>query len=372
MTLTNEGPLDDDREWDDLASIEQELRREEESDDEFDDDLDAEHVRVFTPEEEADNEDDLDLEAANSALPTPGLESVMQALALGDAHVSYVYAFNDLDAAEFDILTSRLPRLDLDLRTRLLSEAIDLAQQDFRLDFTRFYIAASADDAAAVRQLAATGMAMGGPDEVAARLLDLVREDLVEDVRAAAAASLSFYVELSEIDELDMALAERLHSTLFTSAEDEEESWNVRRRAIESAAGYGPSEEIAGLVNTLWEEDELGLRVSAVFAAGRANLRTWLPIVQDLLTDPDPELRFEAVRAAGMFGDVDLIPRLATIIPKEWDVDVRHAAIMSIGMIGGSAAARTLVRLEREAPESDAEVIEEAMMEATLDDPDMF
>jgi HEAT repeat protein len=183
-----------------------------------------------------------------------------------------------------------------------------------------------------------------------------------------AATSLGSFVLLAEFEELDPAIADRLKRDLFAVAEDEDESWHVRRGAAESAAAFGPSPQVEALVQRLWEEDELGLRPGAVHMIGRGNLQDWLPTVRELLTDEDPALRFEAVHAVGLMGDLESLPELSEIALHDEDVDFRHQAITSIGTIGGPRAARILNRLAEQAPAADQEPIANALLEASLDD----
>ena len=116
----------------------------------------------------------------------------------------------------------------------------------------------------------------------------------------------------------------------------------------------------------------MGLQASAIYTAGRAHLSAWLPRCMEILEGDDPELRFEAVRAVGLLGDVESLPQLSEVALKDEDVDVRQSAITAIGVIGGPAATRVLRRLMERAPEADHEVIEDALNEASLDEAASF
>lgn len=341
---------------------------EEELDDTFSSDLDPEHIRIFTAADEDDSDEDMDFEAASSALPRVDLTELLEALARGEAHVSRVYGFNDLAASDLPAFASLWPRIDPELRHRTVAEAIDVAEDDYRLDLFRFLVAASEDDDSRVRLMAVSGLGQVHEPSVAHRLLDLLRDDVSDDVRAQAATSLGPFVLLAEFEDLSTELADRLATVLYAVAEDEDESWHVRRRAAESVAALGPNERVERLIDRMWQEDELGLRPSAIVAIGRGNMRHWIPVVHPFLTGDDPELRFEAVRTLGEMGDVDALPQLSEIALHEEDVDTRHEAIVAIGTIGGPTAARILSRLADQAPESDQELIEHAMMEAALEE----
>ncbi|HYJ13213.1 MAG TPA: HEAT repeat domain-containing protein [Thermomicrobiales bacterium] len=358
-------PTEHDDLWDRPEDL---LDDEEELDDESDSDLDLDHIRIFTPDAEGDTDEDLDFEAASSMLPRVDLTELLETLVQGNRHVSGVYGFNDLAVADLPVFTTLWPRIAPELRLAIVTDAIEFATEDYRFDIQRFLLAASDDDALAVRLQVVEGLGAIHENDVATRLLDVLRDDVSDDVRAGAATSLGPFVLLAEFDDLDPVIADRMQRALFTVAEDEDESWHVRRSAAESAAAFGPSEQVGALIQRLWDEDELGLRPGAVLMIGRGNMQEWLPTVRELLTDDDPALRFEAIHAVGLMGDVESLPELSEIALHDEDVDFRHQAITSIGTIGGPRAARILNRLAEQAPAADQEPIANALREASLDE----
>jgi HEAT repeat protein len=330
--------------------------------------LDPEHIRIFTPEEEQESDEDLDLEASASRSERPELATVLDDLELGNRQYATLYGLSDLSRSDAAELAARWPRIEPDIRLSVVRELVDLGQSELHLDLTRFLLTASNDDDARVRQVAVAGLALEEHRSIPSRLLTILREDPSDDVRAEAASALGPFVELTEAEELDPEVEAELRRVLLFVAEDEDESWHIRRRAAESASHFGPSAEVDRLIRRMWEEDEIGLRGSALYAIGRANQRSWIPVVLESLNDEDPEIRFEAVRAAGQLGDVEALPMLSEIALKEEDVDVRQSAIAAIGEIGGQGATRILTRLFEQAPESDHELITDAMLEATIGD----
>jgi HEAT repeat protein len=356
--------------WDDLASYavedeDEELELDEES---GSDDLDLENIRIFTPDTENESDEDLDFEAASAPLPIVDLDTAFDGLMQGDAAAAWVHGFNDLAAADLPLFAARGPRLDNGVRLAVITNLVELAEDDYRFELERVLLAASEDLDVAVRQQAVVGLSEVQTPAVARRLLEILRDDVSDDVRASAAASLGPFVILAEWDELESELADRIRESVFDVAEDEDESWHLRLRAAESASGTGPNDRVGALIERLWEEDEIGLRPGAILMAGKGNMRQWLPTVRQLLTEDDPALRFEAITAAGLMQDVESLPELSEIALREDDVDIRHQAIRSVGAVGGMLASRILERLIEEAPETDRDVIDEAVMEATLEE----
>ncbi len=333
---------------------------------------DLENIRVFSIED-GEDEDDLDVETAEAHPLKPDLSTVLADLEQGRRVYADLYGFSDLTTGELSLLESRWPLIDVELRESVVREAFDIGAEDYRMTFTRLFLFATTDSDARVRQQAIAALHNEEVPAAAERLLDILRDDESDDARSEAARSLGPYVMLAEWEELPAELGERLSQLLFTIAEDEAESWHVRRRAAESAAAFGPSPRVNSLVQRLYDEDEMGLRASALYAAGRGNQRDWLIVAIEEFENEDAEIRFEAARAVGMFGDVDALPGLSELARLDEDTDVRHAAIAAIGEIGGQGAIRILMRLADSDRATDTDVIDDALVEASLEtDPLSF
>src|SRR5258708_15932580 len=78
---------------------------------------------------------------------------------------------------------------------------------------------------------------------------------------------------------------------------------------------------------------------------GPANDR-WLPDVLRELESDDPEMRFEAARAAGSLESPRAVVPLITILDDP-DSEVRLAAIGALGEIGGDVARKALEQCAR-------------------------
>jgi HEAT repeat protein len=335
---------------------------------------DLEHIRVFSIADGEDDDDaELERETAEAHPDKPVLATVLADLEAGRRVYADLYGLSDLTADDLALLAARWPLIDAGIRESVVREAFDIGVEDYRMHFTRLFLFATGDSEPGVRQGAVTALQTEEDPDVATRLLDILRDDPSDDVRSEAAHSLGPFVMLAEWEELPSDLSERLATSLFQVAEDETGSWHVRRRAAESAAAFGPSQRVNSLVQRLYDEDEMGLRASALYAAGRGNQRDWLPVAIEEFENEDAEIRFEAARASGLFGDVDALPGLSELARLEEDVDVRHAAITAIGEIGGQGAIRILMRLADSAPAADTDVIDDALVEASLEtDPLSF
>ncbi|HEY4723178.1 MAG TPA: HEAT repeat domain-containing protein, partial [Anaerolineae bacterium] len=136
------------------------------------------------------------------------------------------------------------------------------------------------------------------------------------------------------------------------------ESIEVRRHAVE-ALGFRSSPEIDQIVQRAYAQPDERMRVSAVFAMGRSVDDQWGEIVLKEMDAHDPEMRFEAARAAGEIEYAPAVNPLIRLI-EDVDDDVQRAAVWSLGQIGGDKARQVLTAIL----ESDAEYLHEIAEDA--------
>jgi len=101
------------------------------------------------------------------------------------------------------------------------------------------------------------------------------------------------------------------------------------------------------------------LKTSAIFAMGKNCDLRWLPILIRELTNADAEIRYEAAQACGELGEKEAAPYLSELTTDP-DIDVQLAAIQALGRIGGPEAKDSLERCLTD----DSEVIQQAAEEA--------
>lgn len=325
-------------------------------------DLDDQHLRVFSIDA-ADSDDDLDVEEAVAEKPKVGV--VLDMLELGEVRPATLVGLSDLSGDELNLVRKRWSELPDETRVSVLRTVVEMTEDRVDFHFGRLLRLALVDDSPAVRQLAISGLWEDEGGDLPTLLGRLARGDESEDVRAQAAQGLGRFAEMAESGKFDATTTSSIRRTLFDTATDADESWNVRRRAIESAAVFAADPRLRPLIQELYDEDELGLRATALFAMGRTMAPTWLPTIINEFASDDAEIRYEAARASGQLNDVEALPGLSELA-KDEDLEVRLAAITSIGTIGGSGALRILRRLADDAPDTDVDAIDDALVEAAL------
>jgi HEAT repeat protein len=305
--------------------------------------------------------------AANSDLPS--LAEAIAAWRRGSVTEANVTALADLDRAEASRFSQQWPTLSAETREVVARQMLELAELRVDLHFGRVLRMLLDDPSATIRQLAASALWEDEGADLPIRLLALAAEDPSQDVVAQAVQSLAATCDRAATGDVDESLARRLRDELLAIADDPGRAPTVRRRALEVAAVFADDARVAPLIEDFYDADEPGFRASAVYAMGRTADGRWRSRIVDEFVSDDAELRFEAARAAGELGDSEALPGLIELAGDE-DPEVRQAAIGAMGRIGGRASLRALQRLAENAAESDADAIEDALLEAeTTVDP---
>jgi HEAT repeat protein len=323
-----------------------------------------EHLRVFSIESpdsgvlDDGTEDDAQVEK-------PSIDAVLESLRRGVVRPIELVGLSDLGSDDAEIVEAAWSGLPSATRLSTVRETGEMIEDRLDYHFGRFLRVALDDEDEGVRQLAIAGLWEDEGTDLAGRLSGIMESDESQDVRAQAALGLSRFAEWAELGRLAPDTAESVRQRVFAVALDNDESWHVRRRAVEAASSFGSDPRLVGLIEQLFEEDELGLRATAVYAMGRSMEARWLVAVINEFASDDAEIRYESARAAGLLADTSALPGLSELAQDE-DLEVRLAAITSIGQIGGSAAVRILRRLVEDAPDTDEEAIDDALIEASI------
>jgi HEAT repeat protein len=325
------------------------------------DDVDLDNIRVFHPEEDADELDAVEVEDE----PKPALDAVTAALLRGEYPRSMLVGLSNLTAREAGSFKQAWAGVDARVRAAVVSELNDLAEERLDYRFDRALLAMLDDADPVVRQRAVAGLWEHDDTRFAATLAAILEGDESEDVRAEAARGMGRFVEMAELGELDPELADRVTGTLLATVSDPAESMHVRSRALESTAILAGNATVLEAIETFFDEEDTGFRATALYAMGRSLQARFLPTILNETSSDDAEIRYEAARAAGFLGDTEALPVLAELARDE-DAEVRQAAISAMGEIGGTAAARYLRRLAEEASDTEIELIEAALEDASI------
>jgi HEAT repeat protein len=235
---------------------------------------------------------------------------------------------------------------------------VELAEDNFELDFYAVYRVGLADADSEVRVKAIEGLVECEEKSLIEPLIGLLLGDLEHSVRAAAATALGTFALLDEFGELIASEADKVEKALLSAFGNEKEQINVRCKALEAISTISKP-QVEELIRQAYQSDNLEFRAAALYSMGRNCNRIWLSTLLHELGNPNPRMRFEAARACGELEAEEAVPRLIEL-SRDSDLEVQISAIESLGRIGGNRAKEAL----RECLDSDDEVISQAAQDA--------
>jgi HEAT repeat protein len=260
--------------------------------------------------------------------------------ASSDVKVSSLTGLSELSDDEATALRDRWSEIDLRRRRWLVSELIELAEDNVDLNFDRVFLRGLDDDDPGVRLESINGLWEYERSDLIAPLLRMMENDESEAVRAAAALALGRYVMAYETGRLRSRYFEAIEASMRMVLANPDGVEEVRARALE-AIGAHDAAWVRQAITVAYESDVRGLKRSAVHAMGRSGEERWLPLVIREMSNEEGELRYEAATAAGAIGDERALPHLVRLA-QDTDAEVAQASVMALGEIGGVQAKQAL------------------------------
>jgi HEAT repeat protein len=270
--------------------------------------------------------------------------------------------FTELDDIELSRFADAWGEIDGSRRYQVITELTELAGDNVDLNFDAIYKIALRDEEPELRAAALHGLNEYEGRDLIPVLIDALRNDPDANVRREAAVTLGRYALAAELEKLLPDDRARVSEALFESAEDLDEDEVVRGRAIE-ALGAISGEETENLIESIYEEDSMWLKIGAVDAMGRSCNAMWIPLILREMENPAPEMRHAAAFAAGEIGEEETVDQLKRMAVMDPDREVQLAAVHSLGEIGGSQAKVALKAILFEGEESIEEAVQEAISE---------
>ena len=290
------------------------------------------------------------------------LPDLLTDLTDADKPVTYsgLLQLNDLPVEGLAELRIAWPKLSTKRRREVVRKLVELADDNFELNFNSVFKSCLSDKDDVIRQMAAKGLWETEDRSMIRPLVKLLEDDQYPEVRAAAAMSLKNFSMLAQNGKLLAKDCDRVRNALLAAVNSPTEDFDVRRRALEAVASFNTAETNSA-VREAYESDNPTLVQSAVYGMGQSSNPAWLPTVLDEMSNPLPAVRFEAATACGLLGDEGVVPRLVRLL-RDDDSEVRLASIKALGIIGGPVAKNVV----QQHLSDDDEAIEEAAREALI------
>ena len=292
-------------------------------------------------------------------MPLP-VEEAINALIDSDKPLlsSRLVELSNLNAQELALFEKAWQTIEPKRRRQIIYRLVELAEDNFELDFEGIFKRRLKDEDADVQSKAIEGLWESEETGLIDPLIELLEPENAEKVQATAATALGKFAMLAELEKLRPKHKTRVCRALLGVIEDTSRSLEIKRRALEAAAPLSlPQMEKA--IARAYQSGVPRLKTSAIFAMGKNCDLRWLPILIRELTNADAEIRYEAAQACGELGEKEAAPYLSELTTDP-DIDVQLAAIQALGRLGGPEAKDSLERCLTD----DSEVIQQAAEEA--------
>ncbi len=270
--------------------------------------------------------------------------------------------FSDLSSENAFKLSRAWKMIAPQRRIALLEDLEEIINTDTLMSFEEVAKIALHDPEARVRELAIL-LVWEFPDEdLLPTLTRMAMKDADVSVRAQAASILGNYIFEGEIEEISKKSLLLVENTLLGILNGEDDSL-VRRRALESL-GFSSKDHIPGLIETAYQNPDLGWKASALMAMGRnADIERWEKAVNEHLFNDQYDLQMEAIRAAGNLEmDSARQPLLNMLNDGMDDEELRDMVIWALSHIGGDGVMEAFKdMLEKSEDEEETEFLEDAI-----------
>jgi HEAT repeat protein len=307
----------------------------------------------------------------------PSINTTLDALRAsegGRLNSTIFYGLSDLNDEELAALRGVWAILKPTTRRKVMRRVAETAETNFDMDYSAVGRLGLEDSDAEVRQAAIEALAEDRGLDLMHRFIALSQDDNARDVRAAATSALGGFILAGELGELPESETEIAQMAAIQLLNDTTQPVEVRRRALEAISNCG-NEIVPDAVREAYERGNRQMRVSAVYAMGRTCDPSWREIVMRELSSEDPEMRFEAARAAGELEMRSAVPTLAQLT-RDADSEIREIAVWSLGEIGGEDAMKVLRKIARDAERAKNDdflaVIEDAIQSASIGSDDLL
>ncbi|MFH1639080.1 MAG: HEAT repeat domain-containing protein [Chloroflexota bacterium] len=271
---------------------------------------------------------------------------------------------SNLNSEELAALKQVWATIPPERKRQIASRMLELAEDNFELNFNIIFRSLLTDENAEVRSTAINGLWEDEDPSLVNTFTKILEQDSSVKVQAAAALALGKFALMVEYERLRPVYQERISQALLSVINNEKRPVEVRRRALEAIAPFSLA-EVTEVITKSYQGSNPELKVSAIYAMGRNCDTRWLPYLLKELTSTDAQIRYEAASALGELGEEEPVSSIARLLDDR-DRDVQMAAIQALGHIGGVSARNYLKRCLTSNNEAVRQTAESALKEIDI------
>lgn len=272
---------------------------------------------------------------------------------------AWLRGFNDLSEEQLAVFQPQWDGSSSPQQVALTSALLDLATNDIELNFNAIFRVVLRDADAAVRKNAIDGLGEEENSALIDPLIDLLKNDPAETVRAAAAAALGRFALLAELDRLSTQRHTQIYKALLSSLRAAPEDSLVYQKTLESL-GNMSNDTVAMYIRAAFASDDADTRRSALIAMGRSQDRRFAEFVRTELQALQPDTRLAAIEAIGELEDEEAVRDLKSLLDDS-DRLVQMATLTALAQIGSPDAKAALQQAVLSADEEFSKAAGEAL-----------
>jgi len=288
---------------------------------------------------------------------------------------SKLIALSNLSQEEIRFFERKWAAIELKWRRQIVYRLVELAEDNFELNFDSILTSCLKDQDAEVRSKAIEGLWENEDTSLINPLIELLNNDSSEKVQAVAAMALGKFAMLAELKKLRPSHAGKVCQALLGMIEDKSKPIEVRRHVLEAAAPLSVPQVNKAILEA-YQSNDSKLKASAICAMGKNCNTSWLPMLLKELANPNVKIRYEAATACGELGEKEAVPHLIELVndaDAADDDEVQLAGIRALGKIGGNEAKEYLEQCLDNPSEVIRQAAEEALHELEMgEDPFSF
>lgn len=276
----------------------------------------------------------------------------------------YLHFFSDINPSDLEAVKVAWGKVPISRRINLLSDLESLMESDTLLSCDDLAKFALDDENPEVRSQAISLLWDCEDPRLINQFGEMLENDADSNVQLSAASALGKFVLLGELEEISKASFSRVMKILTTRLNSQPNP-KLQQELLKSLS-YSSLPEVVDLIQAASQKKEPDWQLAAVISMGRSADERWEKHVTQLINSGTPELRIEAVKAAGEMGLRSVRPILINLLDSEADEDIelRFHIIWALSQIGGDAVASKLKKMLKEAvDEEEIELLETALEE---------
>ena len=247
----------------------------------------------------------------------------------------FLHFFSDMSIDDLDKIKSIWSEVNGDRKYNLLRNLESLIEANTLVSCDEIGYFALQDDDPRIRSQAIPLLWECSDINLISIFINFLQNDINFEVNASAAAALGKFVLLGELEEIPEEPAKMVQDLLINEYLITENE-STKQRILESL-GYSSNEKVNQFISSALKKDDKKWHLSALFAISRSANNLWEKVVLEKLTDLDPDIQIEAIKAAGELeiesAKEQIIEFLKNSTPDE---ELHTQATWTLSKIGGN------------------------------------